>query len=411
MSAPWAATPPESNYVVLARGAGEATTLASGEAWQAQTLESLLHAELSELNTAVTGVSWIGASGAASALSATVMNGLLGALSGWAGSTVPITTAAAAGYRAAVSGMIPDVLCLENRAEQQKDVDINPLVLGALTPDIIRLDGTYFGDYWTQNATSGISYDALLDGFIPMLGIPPPVGPLSVSPAAPAAAAEQVAEATADGGIGDAMRESTSAGMQTIDQMGSGAGPMGAAQTLMEPVMSAAQAPLSAAQSVGSSLGNPLQSAAAPLQSAIGMFNMFGGAGGPGAAAAMSPGAGAADAMLPAATAGESAGAAATAGGVGFGGTGTGGLAAATAGSSYMRPASSFSPESGGAASYAKPGAALVGASAAPVAGGPVAPVGMLRPGGTGKESGKDYEAKTVRLTTATNSAPASPLI
>lgn len=392
MTAPWPATPPEGNYLLLARGAGEATTVASGAAWQAQTLESLTHAEMSQLNTAVTATSWIGASGTASAASASLMNGVLGALSGWSQSTVPITEAAAMAYRAAVSSMFPDVVCTENRDEQAKDVAINPWVWGALTPDIARLDGTYFGVYWTENATQGLTYSALLTSFLSTLGIPPPVGPLSVSPAAPAAAAEQIASATADGAVGDAMRESTSAGMQITDQMGSAAGSMGSAQTLMEPVMAAAQAPMQAGQSLGSSVSSPLQSVTSPLQSVMGMFSMAG-AGGPGAGAAVPPGGAAADAIGPAATAGESAG---VAGGAGLGGTGVGGYAAAAAGSSYTRPTSSFSTESGGAASYAKPGAARLGAAAAPVTGSPMAPVGMLRPNTA--QSEKQNETKTVHL-------------
>jgi hypothetical protein len=285
--------------------------------------------------------------------------------------------------------MFPDVVCAENRVEQAKDVAINPLVWGALTPDIVRLDGTYFGVYWTENATQGLAYSALLTSFLPTLGIPPPVGPLSVSPAAPAAAAEQVASATADGAVGDAMRESASAGMQITDKMGSGAGSMGSAQKLMEPVMAAAQAPIQAGQSLGSSLSGPLQSATSPLQSVMGMFSMFG-AGSPGVSAAMPPG----DAAAPAAAAGESAGVAA--GGAGLGGSSVGGYAAAAAGSSYTRPTGSFNAESGGAASYAKPGAARIGASAAPVTGGPMAPMGMLRP--STAQSEKQNETKTARL-------------
>ncbi|GFG83230.1 PPE domain-containing protein [Mycobacterium paragordonae] len=390
MTSPWAATPPEANYLLLARGAGEATTVAAGAAWQAQTVESVVHAEVSQVNTAVTGVSWVGAGGGASALSATTMNGVLEALSGWAESTVPITEAAAMAFRAAVTAMIPDVLCTENRVECAKDVAINPLVWGALTPDIVRLDGTYYGPYWTENASQGILFETFLLTAIPMLQLPPPVGPLSASPGAPVAAAAQVAQATADGAIGDSMRESTAAGMQITDQMGSGGGSLGSAQSLMEPVMSAAQLPM---QSLSSPVQS-LQSATSPLQSMLGMFSMGGAGGGVEPAALATGGA------EPLAGAAARGGAAAMGGGSSLGGTGA--LSSYPV-SSYTRPAGSFSE--GGAASYAKPGAG--GVASAPVGpGGVGAPMGgMLHSGAGGKGPAKGDGAKAMRLHPPVNSA------
>lgn len=382
MTAPWAATPPEANYVLLARGAGEATTVANGASWQAQTVEALTHAGLSAANTVATSAAWIGLSGAASAVASTALNGALSALSGWSQSTVPIAEAAALAYRAAVSAMIPDVVCVQNRVEQANDVAINFFVWGALTPEIVRLDGTYFGGFWTENATQGITYSSLLTGFLPTLGIPPPVGPLSVSPAAPAAAAEAVAQATADGAVGDAMRESVQAGTSMTDSMGS----MSSVQGLMEPVMSAAQAPTKALES----LGQPLQQLASPAQAAMGMFSSFG-QGGSGAAGTAGEPIGAA--IMPGATA-------AVSGGGGIGGVGAGAYSGVSAmSSSYTRPTNSFKPETGGTPLYAKPGAVRPGGvSSMPVTGG-AAPMGMMRGGGAaaGKESGK--ATKTVRLT------------
>ena len=88
-----------------------------------------------------------------------------------------IAEEAATAYRSAVSLMVPAELCLENRAEQGKDVSINPMVWGALTPDIVRLDATYYGGYWTNNAAQGITYTTVVTGFLPALGIPPPGRP------------------------------------------------------------------------------------------------------------------------------------------------------------------------------------------------------------------------------------------
>ena len=105
--------------------------------------------------------------------------------------------------------------------------------------------------------------------------------------------------------------------------------------------------------------------------------------------------------MMPAATAGKALALWVQAGA--GPGSGAGGLAGpAMVSSSYTRPVSSFGSEDAGAASYAKPGAARVGAAAAPVSGGPMAaPAGMLHSGATGRGSGKDNESKTVRLRAA----------
>lgn len=391
MTSPAPALPPEANYVSLARGVGEATVVANGAAWQAQSVSNQTHAGMSQVNTAATQMAWIGVSGVASSLSSTTMNAVLQLLGAWTQTAVPITESAALAYRAAVTAMFPDVVCTENRVEQAKDVAINPAVWGALTPDIVRLDTTYFGPYWTVNASQVMAYSALLLGFLATLAVPPPVGPPSVSPAGPAGAAEAVAQATAQGVAGDAMRESANAGLSTVEQ-GSGSG-MGAAQQFMEPVMSgvqqAAQVPSQAMQS----LSEPLNSAMQPLQSVMGMFSQSNMAGG-----AISPTAATAE---PVAAFGSTAGGGAAAGGgavsagsgyvpgAGYGGAGL---------TNYTRPTSSFAPEpAGGSASYAKPSAVRpVGAAGAPVSGGmPMAP-GMLGRGG--KESEKDNETKTARL-------------
>lgn len=219
MTAPWAALPPDEAYNLLALGEGETSTVAAGAAWQAQTLEGLVNAGVSQANTAMTMPAWMGLGGTVSTESATVMNGLLDALSGWAQAKVPIAESAAAAYRSALSMMIPTPECLSNRVEQAHDVGINPLVWGALTPDIVRLDTQYFGFYWPNNAAQGTAYSALLLGFLSTLAIPPPVGAPMGSPAAPAEAAAQIAQTTAESSAGDAMRESMQSGLGVTDQL------------------------------------------------------------------------------------------------------------------------------------------------------------------------------------------------
>lgn len=386
MTAPWPALPPEDAYALLVGPniSGEATTVASGAAWQAQTIESVTHAGLSQSNAVMTQPGWIGLGGAASTMTATMMNAVLTALSGWCEETVPIAEAAATAYRAATSTMFNSAVCLQNRAETAADIHINPAVWGALTPDIARLEGTYHGLYWTTNATEGTTYATVLTGFLSALAIPPPLGPPSVSPAAPAAAAEQVAEATAQGAAGDGLRSSAQA---AADFGGQGS----SAQSMLEPLMSAAEAPMSGAQSLTSPVENGLQAFTSPLSQFAGMFGQFGSGG------AMTPTAGGG---VPASTAmggTTSIGASAGGGGSGFAGGSTG--YAGTGLTSYTRPTSSFSPESsGGTASYAKPGLARPGgAAAAPITGGaPISPAGMMRHGESGK--GKDGETRTAKL-------------
>lgn len=390
MTAPWPALPPGEAYLLLVgpNPTGEATTIASGTAWQAQTIESVVDAGLSEANAAATQPGWIGLGGAASTMSATEMNAALTALSGWCEETVPIAETAAEAYRAAVTMMFNNEICDENRIEQGKDVALNPLVWGALTPDIVRLDGTFFGLYWTTNATAGTTYATTLTGFLAALGIPPPFGPPSVSPAAPAAAAEQVAEATAQGAAGEGMRASG----QAAAEFG-GQGSAGSAQSMMEPLMSAAQAPMEAAQSLTSPVEQGLQAVTSPVSQFAGMFGQFGqfGAGGAPGAATTPLAAGGISTPVSAVSANATGGGSGFVGGTGYGGTGL---------TSYTRPTSSFSPESttGGAASYAKPGLARPGGAASvPITGGaPMAPVGMMRQGESGKD--KDGETKTAKL-------------
>lgn len=392
MTAPWPALPPEEAYNLLALGEGEATTVASGAAWQAQTIEGLTNAGLSEGNAAMTAPAWVGLGGTASGTSASVMNGILSALSGWAQAKVPIAETAAVAYRTAVSMMVPTPECLENRTEWAHDNAINPLVWGALTPEIVRLDTQYFGVYWPNNAAQGTAYSTLLTGFLSTLAVPPPIGPPAASPGAPAAAAGQIASATAESAAGDAMRESMQSGFSVTDQLAGG--PASGAQSLMEPVMSAAQAPMQAVQSLGSpfeALSSPLEQATAPLSQFAGMFGMFG-QGGAVPANAMPGGA-------PASPVSAMSAVSSTGGGTGVVSGGGGGYVSPTGLTNYTRPTSSFGPEAtkGGAATYARPTTVTSGASSVPVTGGgvPYAPMGMMR---NGDSKSKEDEVKTARL-------------
>lgn len=390
MTAPWAATPPEDNDALLRVGAfGAGTTIEAGIAWQAQTLESLTEAGTSQGNSMGTSAAFVGIAGTASEASLTRLNADLTILAEWAQTRVPALATAVEAYQQALSTMFKAEICLENRAEQAHCVGINPLVFFTLTPNIVRLDATYFGPMWTTNASAGMAYAAILMGLITgVLGVVCPIDPApSVSPDAPAHAAAAVADATATGAAGDAMRASQQAATTATGQVSQGANsPMSAMQSFMEPVQSMAQIPSSLSQSAMS----PLQSALSPMQSFMGMFSSLGQGGAMGGAGGGIP-AGAAQAVSASAP-GASAGS--TAGGSVGGGSGYAGSAL----TSYTRPTNSFSPESsaGGSAAYAKPTAARGAAGTTPMTtGGAMAPMGMMR---QGEKSDRKNEPKTARL-------------
>ncbi len=252
----WPCSPPEANYLRLAGAgaAGTATTVASSAAWQALAVGNEVAFSVSTLNTAATAMDFEGVGGVSSATAVTGLNTALQLLAGWAQEKPPIAASAVAAYDAALSAMIPAEVAAANRAEQAADVALNPLVLGALTPAIVALDTTYFGEFWPQNASSGAAYGAILTALVAALAVPPPMSPPGASAAAPATAAAAVAQSAGQAVAGEAMKESAQLAKATGDGVA---------------------APAEAAGQVGqmaSMLGQPMQAAMGALQPATGMF-------------------------------------------------------------------------------------------------------------------------------------------
>lgn len=249
----WPSSPPEVNYLRLIGpgAAGTATTLASSAVWQALTIGNEVAFSASTVNTAATATDFEGVGGVGSITAAGGLNSALQLLAGWAQEKPPIAASAVAAYETAVSAMIPAEVAVANRTEQAADVALNPMVLGALTPAIVALDTVYFGEFWPQNASSGVAYGAALAALAAALTVPPPLSPPGAAAAAPVTAASAVAESAGQAVAGAAMKEST----QLIASAGGGAvAPTQAAGQavagILQPVTGMFQAPMQAAQSL-----------------------------------------------------------------------------------------------------------------------------------------------------------------
>jgi PPE-repeat protein len=341
----WAARPPEANDLLLKLGTGVATMLANNAAWTAVGASHHASAAASMINTAVTSASWVGTGSAGSAASATMLNASLHGLAGWVDMKPAVVSAAVSAYETANAAMRPEPECTANRTECAADYNINPWVLGALTPRIGSLEFEYYGVMWPNNSMVGATYGGILAGLAESLAIPPPLATMGASPAAPAEAASAVGQAAADAAAGDGMR-SAFQGAQTATtgagQAASGGQDMGGQlSTFMQPVQSLMGAVPQALQASSQFAQAPM-SAMQPLSSMMGMFANPG-ALGMGSAA---PGVSAVSAVSAAPAAGAGGG------GVSLGGTGM-------PATSFTRPVSVFEPAGSGRPVGLRPSGAL----------------------------------------------------
>ncbi len=384
----WAARTPEDNDLLLKAGTGVGTHLANQTAWTALAATHHASGVASAINTAATSASWLGAGSAASAASVTALNTSLHGLAGWVDVKPAVVATAISAFETANGAMRPAPECMGNRTECATDYNINPWVLGALTPRISSLEIEYYGVMWPNNSAVGASYGGILAGLAESLAIPPPLATMGASPAAPAEAASAIGQSAAETSAGDGMRsafQGVSSGTSGAGQAGSGGqGIGGQASTFMEPLQSMMGAVPQALQAP-TQLMQPLQSAVQPLQSMMGMFSNAGGMGGAPAASATGG--------MAAAEAGASAGA---------GGAGSLGGAGVPA-TSFTRPVSAFEPAGSGRPVGLRPSGAL-GAEAmrgptTSVGGTPMGgmPVGQGAGGHRGSR-GKSEQPATVRV-------------
>jgi PPE-repeat protein len=385
----WAARPPEANDLLLKLGTGVATMLANNAAWTALGASHHASAAASMINTAATSASWLGAGSFGSAASATMLNASLHGLAGWVDVKPAVVSAAVSAYQMANAAMRPEPECTANRVETAADYNINPIVLGALTPRITSLEFEYYGVMWPNNSATGASYGGILAALAESLAIPPPLATMGASPAAPAEAASAVGQAAADAAAGDGMRgafQGVQAGTQGAGQAASGGQDIGSQLgTFMEPVQSMVGAVPQLMQAPMQAMQAPMQ-AMQPLTSMMGMFANPGALGMGGA----TPGVSAVSAVA----------AAPEVAGTGGGGAAFGGGVPAT---SFTRPVSAFEPGSSGRPVGLRPSGALGAESVRPqtttVAGG--TPVGGMPVGAAGGQRGshgKSEQPATVRV-------------
>ncbi|ORA77508.1 PPE domain-containing protein [Mycolicibacter kumamotonensis] len=189
MAYSWPAQSPEANHSVLASGPGSGSTMAHAQQLSAQAAGLQALTSASQANAAgIYGSAWSGAGATGSQAAHTGVNTALAALAVWLEERAAIVTGAAQAYHSAVSAMVPARQAQANRMQEAADVEANPRVLGALSPQIAELNLDYFGHMWPRNASAGSSYGAALNTATTALATPPPPATPAASPAAPAAA-------------------------------------------------------------------------------------------------------------------------------------------------------------------------------------------------------------------------------
>jgi PPE-repeat protein len=323
---------PEINYQLMSTGDLGASLMAAGAAHQS--LADMLIAEMIQMgfNTSSTAaVSWQGPGGQMMTMSAGEFITILEAASIWIQTASQQALEVVSAHQAAVQAMIPSEVSITNRVTQGGLVGTN--WFGQNTPGINALDAQYAG-FWINNAGQRSVYGSVVAMALGLLSTPAPLSPTAPDPAGPAVGvAEAAAQAGAQGGLqaaGQTMTTAadapvaggTAAGTPATSMMSSMGSVLGQAGSAVQPFMSVANAfPQLASQ--GPSL---LSSMLGPLSSATSGFGATD-------AAALGPSAAAVGPAV--------AGAGALAGGGGAGGSGL--LSASSLGTTFVRPASSFS--------------------------------------------------------------------
>lgn len=275
---PWQLTPPDVGYDLLTVGGlGPGPTLASAEAHAqlAAVLESV--AGSSVANMAGTYPHWTGLGGTAAQFAHGAMNGETTGLAAHVASKVGPLMAAAQAHPVAVSSMYPSAVVRANRLNEHVDQLINPLVWGALTPEIVALN-LHYADMWATNASSGASYGALLRSAALALVNPAVPAVSGASPAAAGAAAASLAQTATLSGVQAGLSATEQGAMAVIS-------PAAAAPTAAVSAVSAVAAPLTSTPATSSATTHvqPLAAVAvpapavpaptqAPVPAASGMF-------------------------------------------------------------------------------------------------------------------------------------------
>jgi PPE-repeat protein len=317
-----AALPPELNYTLHSMGdLGESLMQAAAGH---EMLADMLLAEMTAmgLNTSTTAmVAWQGPGGAMMQMSSQEFMEVCALASMWARVSSTQAAEIAAAHSAALQALVPAEVCLTNRTTYAALGASN--VIGQNTPAMIGLDAQY-GVFWVNNATQRSAYGGAATGALGAITEPAPFSPTAADPAGPAAAVAQ--DAGSEAGTG-----AFQAGAQSMGDVADGGGMSGSMGSQFSSMIgSAAQPIMSSAQSLPSMVSQGPQAFSGLLGPL--MSSMHGASGS--SAAALAPEA--ASAGLPGALGG--------AGALGGGGGGSLVSGSSALSSTFVRPASSFSP-------------------------------------------------------------------
>lgn len=316
-----AALPPELNYTLHSMGDLGASLMdaAAGHEMLADTLIAEMTAMGMNTNTTAT-VAWQGTGGQMMQMSAAEFMEICMLCSVW--SRISSTQAAevVAAHSQALQALVPAEVCTTNRATYAALGATN--FFGQNTPPMNVLDIQY-GIFWVNNATQRSAYGAVASSALGAISEPAPMAPTASDPAMAAAAVGQDAGSEA----GSTLTSSA----QSLSDVADGGG-MSGMTSQFSSVLGSAVEPLTSSASSLPSMASQGPSAISgllgPLTSGMGGMNAA-------SAASLAPEA-----------AGASAVPGALGGAGGLGGGGGGLVSGSSAATSFVRPASSFSPPS-----------------------------------------------------------------
>ncbi len=386
-----AAFTPEINYQLMTSGDLGASLMAAGAAHQS--LADMLLAEMIAMgfNTSSTAaVSWQGPGGQMMSMSAGEFITILEAASLWIQTASQQALEVVSAHQAAVQAMIPSEVAITNRVTQGGLVATN--WFGQNTPGINALDAQYAG-FWINNAGQRSVYGSVASMALGLLSTPAPLSPSAPNPAGPALGVAQAAtQAGAQSGL-----QATGQTLTTASDA-----PVAGGTAAGTPAQSVMSSMIGSAGSLAGQAGSAVQ----PFMTVAGALPQIAGQGPSLLSSMLGPLSSAASGMGPseaAAALGPTAAAAragAMAGGGGAGGSGL--LGASTIGSTFVRPASSFSAPTAPTlpAGWQPSGAAVEPTAAQPsaVGGGGLygAPAALGRDGATSAEK---TPPKTMQVT------------
>ena len=267
---PWPSILPEINALRYELGTGPGSWEAASAIWTQ--FAGLMGASIASLGLEVatmTGVTLTGMTSVAMAAESVPFLGWMFGMEALALANAAACQTVAMAWGTTMAGLIPSPVVTANRVAEANAEATN--FFGINTPLIAELNREY-GQFWTQNATSMMTWDqAVTLATIPKMAPPPP--PLAHMGSTGAQALEAGANAAQTmSSAGQSMSQATDAFSQSTQATGSGGNGMEMISSLMSPAQSLMQAPQQLFQQAGQQFGQIGQQ----FQSLLGQF-----AGGP----------------------------------------------------------------------------------------------------------------------------------